>query len=67
MSRAQDGKTRAAEFGKRGRESDVRAERRPTALQRLTKAGGRWWGKLQPKKKKKDPRALGFRRARPGT
>ena len=56
---------KATEFGKRSREKVEQAERKPTALQRLTKVSGRWWAKMQPKKKGK-PRALGFRRSRPG-
>ena len=65
MSKGRDGKKGAPEFGKRGRETVEQAERKPTALQRMKTAGGRWWGIMQPKKKK-DPRVFGFKRSRLG-
>jgi len=67
MSKVQDGRKAAPEFGKRGGKSVVvPAETGLSALQRLVKAGGRWLGKMQPKGKRQ-PRPLGFRKARPAT
>ena len=50
-------------FGKRGREKAEPTERRPTALERLKKAGSRWWG-VSGLQMAKDARIKGFKRGR---
>ena len=52
------------EFGKRGRAKVEPTQRKPTALERLKKAGRRWWG-ASGLQKTKDARIKGFKRARP--
>jgi hypothetical protein len=61
MSRKQQGDRTKPEFGQRGRDNAEPVEAMPTSLERLQEIGRRWWGKKAPQKKK-DPRALGFRR-----
>ena len=47
MSNGRHTKSKVAPFGKRGSET-VLLVRKPSVLQRLTKAGGRWWAKMVP-------------------
>lgn len=56
-------KRRVAEFGKRGLEQVEHTERKPTAMERLKKAGIRWWG-VGGTRKTARSRGKGFRRVR---
>ncbi len=57
-------KKRKAGFGKRSNTSAEPAERKVSATQRLREIGSRWL-RATGLQKKKQPRAMGFRRAGP--
>ena len=63
MSNGQEAKKRNPQFGKRGGSEAEQAVRKPGAMERLKKAGSRWWG-ASGLQVKKDPRAKGFKRSR---
>jgi hypothetical protein len=54
-------KSKKSDFGKRGRDAEP-AEARLTAVQRLKRAGTRWWGALGTAKTA--TRGKGFKRTR---